>query len=109
MPGGRALPALRAVWRLIPLAVLAACAEMPPVEGTVSADAQQRAEPMLAPLDPFLLEGRRPSRAGAEQAILTDRGTALRRTSIPAPHTDDLDARARRLRDRAAALRDAEL
>ncbi|WP_299816032.1 hypothetical protein [uncultured Jannaschia sp.] len=97
------------MWRLAPLALLAACAELPPVEGTVSSDARQRAAPILVPLDPLLAEGSRPGRADAERTVLTARGTALGETSIPAPRTDDLDARARRLQDRADALRAAEL
>ncbi|WP_299649283.1 hypothetical protein [uncultured Jannaschia sp.] len=109
MPGPIAAPSLCAMWRLIPFALLAACAELPPVEDTISTDARLRANPVLMPLDPLLAEGRNPSRAGSEQGILLARGAALGRATIAVPRTDDLDVRARRLRDRAEALRAAEI
>ena len=94
---------------LPPLVLLAACAELPPADGAISRAAQERPAPVLLPLDPLLAEGARPSRAAAAQDEIEARGAALSRATIPAPQNGELETRARRLRERAAELRAAEI
>ena len=118
---------------LLTCLILAACGpDLPPVEGAISAAARSRPGPELVPLDPLLAEGARPSRAAVAGADLQDRRTRLSRSTIappaigdleargaalrraaadapPAPGSNDLAARGRRLRDRADALRRAPL
>lgn len=95
--------------RLIPLLLLGACAELPPVDGTISAAARSQAAPVLVPLDPLLAEGDRASRAAAAADTLRARGAALSRATVPAPRNADLAERGQRLRARAARLRAAEI
>ncbi|UWQ21034.1 hypothetical protein [Jannaschia sp. W003] len=107
------------------LLVLAACAELPPVEGAISEAARREPYPVLVPLGTLLAEAERPSRAAPAAAELEARGARLRAARVPAPGLDalraegrrlrartvpapaeaDLDARGRRLRERAEALR----
>ncbi|MCK0166249.1 hypothetical protein MWU52_01660 [Jannaschia sp. S6380] len=95
--------------RFLPFLMLSACAELPPVEGTISAAAQRQPAPELAPLDPLLAEGRRVSRAAAAEGDLRARGAALSQAGVAAPETDDLAERGRRLRERAERLRAVEI
>ena len=83
---------------------LAACgADLPPVEGSISAAARARPWPELVPLDPLLAEGTRPSRAAAAGVELLPRGTRIAAATVPAPDTADLPARGAALRRAAAA------
>ncbi|CTQ33113.1 hypothetical protein [Jannaschia rubra] len=96
--------------RFLPLVILvAACAELPLAERTISSEARAQPYPMLVPLDPLLVEGARTSAAATVGAPLRVRGAALSRASVPAPVTGDLAARSIALRDRAARLRDAPI
>lgn len=92
--------------RALPLILcLAACAELPPLEDSVSPAALNAPFPKLVPLDPLLAQSAIPSRAEAAQGALQVRSDRLRRRAIPSPGTGDLAARARRLRERAEILR----
>lgn len=86
---------------------LAACAELPPVEGSISPAARAAPFPELIPLDGLLAEAATPSRAAAAQAELEQRSARLRGVALPSPGTGDLAERGRRLRERAAALQAA--
>ena len=94
------------MWRFALLFALAACsADLPPVDGTISAAAQAAPPPVLVPID-ALLAGASPSgRAAAAQPGIAARGATLRRAAIADPPAADLAARGRRLRARAADLR----
>ncbi|WP_179379753.1 hypothetical protein [Jannaschia marina] len=95
---------------LLLLGGLAACnPNLPPADAAVSAKARAQGFPVLVPLDPILAEGNRPSRAAAAQLELQGRAGRLTGARIPAPGTGDLEARGRRLRERAAALRAVEI
>jgi hypothetical protein len=118
---------------LIPaLLALAACAELPPAQGTISQAAREAPPPRLVPVGPILAEGMRPSAARAEGPDLAARGAALSRRTVASPpgpsltdrgealrreadalsgigSPDDLDARATELDARAEALRSAPL
>lgn len=90
---------------LIFVLLLAGCAELPLMEGTISPAARAQPSPVLVPLDPLLAQGRRRSVAQEAQAPLSARGAALSRSTIASPGTADLAARGSRLRERAATLR----
>lgn len=97
---------------LLSAGLLTGCAELPLMEGTISAGARARAAPDLVPLDPILAEGSRTSRAQAAQGPLQARGAALSSASTGASMvsgtgsgTGDLSERGRQLRERAARLR----
>ncbi|GIT93106.1 hypothetical protein JANAI62_36100 [Jannaschia pagri] len=86
--------------------LLSACAaDLPPIDGSISDTAQGKAFPRLGPIDGILAEAERPSRAAAAEQSLRARGNTLARQGIPAPTSGGLEARGRRLRERAAALR----
>ena len=91
--------------RALPLILLlAACAELPPVEGAISQAAREAPPPMLVPVGPILAEGGRPSRAAAEAPSLAARGAALSRTVVAAPEGPSLAGRGAALRREADAL-----
>lgn len=86
------------------LLLLSACGEIPPVMGSISSASQGQPFPQLIPLDTLLAQANTPSRAAAAQSALTARAAGITR-AIPAPAAGNLTDRARRLRERAAALR----
>jgi len=88
---------------------LAGCAELPPVDGAISAEARAAPPPVLVPLEGLVADATAPSRAAAAQGELEARAGRLRGAAIPAPVTGDLTARGQSLRDRAAALQAAEI
>ncbi len=96
--------------RALPLlaVLLAGCApDLPRADG--AARARVGPYPALLPLDPILIESRRPPRAAEAQVELRARGDALAGTAIAPPEAADVAARGEALRARAARLRDAPL
>ncbi len=90
---------------LLCAAVLAGCAELPVMEGTISPASRASGAPQLMPLDPILAEQRRTSRAQDAQAPLQARGDRLSQARIADPEAADLAERGRLLLARAERLR----
>ena len=90
--------------------VLSGCALFAPSGSDFARQANvSGATPELVPLDPLLAELERPNTAQAAQTDLASRAETLTRTVIAPPADDDLADRGRRLRERADALRAAEI
>ena len=90
---------------LVPILALAACAAPPPPADLRIPPAVEGAPaPNLVPLAPLLAAADRPSRAQAAGADLAARAARVRARAPAVPTSVGLQARARRLDARAAAL-----
>lgn len=95
---------------IVAICLLAACApDLPGIDDNFSDGAREQPYPRLQPIGGILEEGDRSSVGVAGSDRLVERGTALSRRTIAVPEAGTLTARGARLRDRAAALRAAEV
>ncbi|MEM8849612.1 MAG: hypothetical protein AAGE03_06200 [Pseudomonadota bacterium] len=94
---------------VLPLLLMAACAQLPPEADTLPRPADDLPFPRLVPLSPLLAEADIPPRAEPAGAALRVRGAALARRAVIPPVTGDLADRGAQLRQRAATLRAAEI